>query len=87
MILPINKGLCPNCGAADTVVPIVYGQLDQDQWEAMQRGEIVMGGQPVYDNMQLNPTHFCTACETNLRLNRCLLSNLPFNLRRNRMEV
>lgn len=77
VILPMNRGLCPKCGAADTLIPIIYGPLDAEQWEAMQRGEIVMGGQPLYDDNR-DPTHFCTACETSLRIdNRPLVPDPP----------
>ncbi len=86
MIMPANKGLCPNCGEADSLIPIIYGPLDGQQWEAMQRGEIVMGGQPLYED-ERDPTHFCTACETSLRISRPCKMSLPVELRQSRLGV
>ena len=86
MILPINRGLCPNCGAADTLIAIIYGPLDDEQWASMQRGEIVMGGQPLYEDYR-DPTHFCTACESSLSLNNNLMIDLPQLLHRSRTVV
>ena len=54
-----DRPACPQCGAA-AVVPIVYGLPGEELAEACRRGEVVLGGCCITDDM---PEWHCKACE------------------------
>ena len=49
---------CPACGS-HTTIPIVYG-LIYDAWDAVNRGELELGGCVVYPD---RPLHRCRTCQ------------------------
>lgn len=52
------KKKCPACGSTDTV-KILYGMPTYEAFEAVERGEISLGGCCILHN---NPTRHCKAC-------------------------
>lgn len=52
------KKKCPDCGSTDTV-KILYGMPTYEAFEAVERGEISLGGCCISDN---NPTRHCKTC-------------------------
>ena len=54
----MTKKICPGCGSEDTV-KILYGMPNYEAFEAVERGEIVLGGCCISDN---NLTTHCKTC-------------------------
>ncbi len=53
---------CPSCGER-RLVPIAYGYPGPQMWEAVDRGEIVLGGCIIEPD---NPQWRCLSCSTDL---------------------
>jgi hypothetical protein len=54
-----ERRTCPRCGERDAV-PIVYGLPGTDLGEASDRGDVVLGGCCVSDDL---PIWHCNACD------------------------
>ncbi len=54
-----RSSICPRCGAAESLAPIVYGLVALDATTADRPKERVFGGCLVFDD---DPTHLCRAC-------------------------
>jgi hypothetical protein len=54
----MTKKKCPACGATDTI-NILYGMPTHEAFEALERGELILGGCFVSDD---NPTRHCKVC-------------------------
>ena len=54
-----KPGACPKCGSSE-IKPIVYGLVDDEGLEKARRGEVVLGGCEVYEDM---PEWECSSCK------------------------
>ena len=55
---------CPKCGGK--VVKIIYGEPDQELFEASERGEVILGGCCIEvdeNGNRLDPQYGCIDCE------------------------
>ena len=55
---------CPKCGGK--VVEIIYGEPDQELFEAYKRGEVILGGCCIEvdeNGNRLDPQYGCIDCE------------------------
>ena len=50
--------VCPRCGS--TMTPILYGYPGVETFEAVERGEVFLGGCMIYEG---RPEHRCSRCQ------------------------
>lgn len=56
--------ICPKCGGK--IVEIIYGEPDQELFEASERGEVILGGCCITvdeKGNRLDPQYGCIDCE------------------------
>ena len=55
------KLLCPSCGQL-AGIPLVWGDADQETWEASVRGEVVLAGCMIEPISGAAPDYACLNC-------------------------